>query len=276
VIGLSGMKIISLNTYGGHVFEPLMKFIKKEGVDTDVFCFQEMFSSKDPKVKKTQNHWRVNLLQEIQKVLPEFEAHFVPTQDDYETEPDYPGQSQLGNAIFYRKNLELIEKGDFFICHSFNNYKLGDWLSLGHNLVFIKLKINNQPVIICSVHGNSQPANKLDSPIRLEQSEHILKFLASQKGEKIVVGDFNLFPQTKSIKMFDEAGFQNLISDYNIKTTRGSMMRQLFPEYEQGKYGFQEFADYVFVSPSIKINNFEVPDVPISDHLPLIVEIKNF
>ena len=50
-------------------------------------------------------------------------------------------------------------------------------------------------------------------------------------------------------------------------------MRSLFPEYEHGPYGFQEFADYAFVSPEIVVTSFEVPDLPISDHLPMMLEI---
>ena len=41
------MKVISLNTYIGHVFEPLMKFIEEQAPSTDIFCFQEMMSSED-------------------------------------------------------------------------------------------------------------------------------------------------------------------------------------------------------------------------------------
>ena len=39
------MKLISLNIWGGTIFEPLMKFIDKESADTDIFCFQEVFRS---------------------------------------------------------------------------------------------------------------------------------------------------------------------------------------------------------------------------------------
>ncbi len=268
------MKIISLNCLGGIVFKPLLAFIKKHGTDTDVFCFQEMHSSEDPNIKNLKDGWRLNLLQEIQKILPDFKTHFAPTQDDYEVEPNYPGQSQLGTAIFYKKNLSITDKGDFFIYNKRNNYVLGDWSTLGHNAVYIKIKTDDGPVVVCTLHGNSQPANKLDSPLRIKQSKTVLDFLKTEKAEKIVIGDFNLFPETKSIKMFEEAGFRNLVVEYGIKTTRGSHMRKLFPEYEHGEYGFQEFADYAFVTPDIVVNSFEVPDVPISDHLPLILEVE--
>lgn len=61
------------------------------------------------------------------------------------------------------------------------------------------------------------------------------------------------------------------MKEFEVKTTRGSMMRKLFSQYAHSKYGFQEFADYTFVSPGVTVQSFEVPDEPISDHLPMIL-----
>ena len=269
------MKIISLNTFGGHVFEPLMEFIKTHSTDTDVFCFQEIVSSDVNNIVLEKNGWRLNLLQEIIQALPDFDFHFAPMQDDFEVEPDYPGQSQFGVAIFWRKNLDIREKGNFFICHERNHFSGGNFSSLGHAAVYAKINTPDKPIVICSLHGNSQPADKRDSPLRIEQSKRVLNFLSKHPdAEQIVMGDFNLFPDTESIRMFAKEGFRNLVTEYDIKTTRGSMMRKLFPEYEHGKYGFQEFADYTFTSSGIHVEDFSVPDEPISDHLPMIMHIK--
>ena len=39
------MKLITLNVWGGKVFEPLMDFFKKRAGDTDIFCLQEVFDN---------------------------------------------------------------------------------------------------------------------------------------------------------------------------------------------------------------------------------------
>ena len=57
----------------------------------------------------------------------------------------------------------------------------------------------------------------------------------------------------------------NLIKKYNIKTTR----HKLYPGFENNK-----FADFVFVSKGIKIKNFQVPNIAVSDHLPMILEFS--
>ncbi len=267
------MKIISLNTYMGHVFEPLMGFIKKHAQTTDIFCLQEMMSSTDENLVHEEGKRRLNVLQEISKRLPGFEVVFAPVQDDYEIDSPYPGQSQLGTAIFYRKTLDVIETGSFFIYNEFNSFVPPDWETLGHNMAFIVLKVNGKELVVSTLHGNSQPSDKLDSPKRIAQFQKALDFLLGRDELKILMGDFNALPETESVKMFEAAGLKNLITEYNITTTRGSHMRALFPEYETGLYGFQEFADYTFVSTEIDVKSFEVPDEPISDHLPMIMEI---
>jgi endonuclease/exonuclease/phosphatase family metal-dependent hydrolase len=89
----------------------------------------------------------------------------------------------------------------------------------------------------------------------------------------MVMGDFNLLPETESVRKIERAGYRNLISEFAITTTRGSLVKKMHPEYGVGPFGFQEYADYAFVTPGIRVGSFEVPDVPVSDHLPLILTI---
>ncbi len=129
-------------------------------------------------------------------------------------------------------------------------------------------------VTIVTLHGNSQPGSKRDSPKRLAQSQKVLDFLADKDGEKIVLGDFNLMPDTESVRMWERAGYRNLVAEYGIKSTRGSNHRKLSPQYANTPEGYQEFADYTFTSPGVKVTSFEVPDIPLSDHLPMILEFS--
>lgn len=265
------MKLISLNALCGHVFEPLMDFIAREAPSTDMFCFQEMLSNPNADVPSLPYMGRANVLEEIARRLPGFAMEFFPTQDDYDIEPAYPGQMRLGNATFYRDTLNVTDRGGFFVYNGYNSYDgKKHYETLGHGAVLLTI---GDALTVVNVHGNSQPGNKLDTPKRLAQSQTIIDVLANRPGETIVMGDFNLMPDTESVRMFERAGFRNLIRDFAVADTRGSLMRALFPEYEHGPYGFQTFADYTFVTPGVTVRSFEVPDLPISDHLPMILEI---
>lgn len=133
------------------------------------------------------------------------------------------------------------------------------------------LAVNLAPQVksyaIGNIHGIWQPDDKLDSPGRLMQSREIIDFFRSRSGPVIIVGDFNLFPDTESIEMFERAGYRNLIKEYNIPTTRNRLAWERYP----GNPHY--FADYVFVSPEVEIVSFEVINNEVSDHLPMVLEI---
>ena len=82
------------------------------------------------------------------------------------------------------------------------------------------------------------------------------------KGKKILVGDFNLLPDTKSLKIL-EKGMRNLIKEFKIKDTRGEL-------YEKEL----RFADYALVSSDVMVLDFKVLNEKISDHLPLYLEFE--
>ena len=120
-----------------------------------------------------------------------------------------------------------------------------------------------------NVHGKAMPGHKLDTPARIRQSRNIIDFLKGKNGPKIIGGDFNLDFHTKSVKMFEDAGYRNLIKEYGIKDTRGEVNHRQYTSSEQ-----QYFSDYCFVSQDVKVKDFKVPDIGISDHLPLILDFE--
>lgn len=122
------------------------------------------------------------------------------------------------------------------------------------------------PLMIGNIHGIPYPGDKNDSPGRLKQSRGILDFFQKFPGPKIIGGDFNLNPDTKSIRMFEEAGYRNLVKLYDIDTTRNELAWKNWPGQEQ------KYADYLLVSPEINVCGFEVPKIAVSDHLPMILE----
>ena len=61
-----------------------------------------------------------------------------------------------------------------------------------------------------------------------------------------------------------EQEFKNLIKEYKVPTTRSK-----FYDRPNDKY-----ADYTFVSSDVEVKSFEVPDLEVSDHLPMILEFS--
>lgn len=180
----------------------------------------------------------------------------------------------LADFTSFKANKEVDNEDEFFqttYARNINkilvsNAVLDDDRNIGYGL-YTKIQSENQILNLINVHGIALPGNKLDNPKRIEQSKAFIDFMKKVDGPKIIGGDFNLEPDTESVQMFEKNGYRNLISEYKIKTTRNHLSWDLYPNK-------QLFADYVFVSPDIKIKSFEVPDIEISDHLPLILEIE--
>ena len=265
------MKLISLNTFAGTMFNDLMAFVETHKADTDVFCFQEILTTDQPDFITTKIGKRANLLDELKQRLPDFQVFYAAAQDGIPESDDICTGLQIGLAVFVKNTYTITDSGDFFIYKHRNSYVHPDFLSFPYNALLVELSIDSQPVTICCLHGASQPSDKLDTADRVAQSQTVIAFLKDRSGEKIIMGDFNLLPETESIRMFEPAGYRNLINEFKISTTRGTKHKQLHPEYA-GRY--QEYADYTFVTPALKVTSFEVPDVSVSDHLPMILEIE--
>jgi endonuclease/exonuclease/phosphatase family metal-dependent hydrolase len=81
----------------------------------------------------------------------------------------------------------------------------------------------------------------------------------------IICRDFNLFPDTESIKILKDR-FISLVDEYGIKTTR--------PKSNELSAAERNVVDYIFMSAGIEVKRFEVVDSDVSDHLPLLLEFN--
>lgn len=246
------MKIISLNAWGGRVHKELMDFLKKNE-NIDVFCFQEIYHRADyVHVEQGEMSPNLNLFDDIQKVLPNHIGHF---------RPHYNGD--FGLAVFVKKDLEVKSEEDYFV-HKYRDYMpKGDVGHHGRNVQAVVLKTDSKDLNIFNLHGLWNGGGKLDSEDRLNQSKMIIEYMKKYDGPKVLCGDFNLEPQTESIKLIENAPMRNLIKESRVTSTRSSYY----------KHGIR-FADYAFVSDDVEVVGFEVLSKEVSDHLALMLEIN--
>lgn len=259
------MKLISLNAWGGKMYQPLMDFIKKHTHDTDIFCFQEVFKTT---TNQTENSgFRLNLYGELCKLLPNHIGYFAPCIENYIAgafQPDFINFNlSWGLAIFIDKKLPVTSEGEFFVFGTKDSFNPKDLNTLPRNMQYVTFISQNKKFIVCNLHGIWRRGKKVDHRSRINQSLQIRKFLDQYKEEaKILCGDFNLDIETKSLKILEE-GMTNLIRKYQIPTTRSKL------------YTWDDkFADYTLVSDETKVLDFQVPSIEISDHLPMILEFS--
>lgn len=253
------MRVLSLNAWAGKEFETLIEYVTNKAEEIDVFCFQEVFDT-SKEIKLVNGLYRANLFDELRKVLPNHKGYFAPAQDgiDFETKVDF--QISWGISMFVRKNLFVKEVMEHFIKGEKNTFS-GSGETVPRNLQHAIIEHEGKEYNIVHLHGLWNGRGKTDTQERIEQSEKIKRVIQG-KTNLVLCGDFNLLPDTQSLKILEE-GLTNLIKEYKITSTRSRF-------YEKP----EKFADYTLVSKDINVKNFEVPNVDASDHLPMILDFS--
>jgi endonuclease/exonuclease/phosphatase family metal-dependent hydrolase len=57
--------------------------------------------------------------------------------------------------------------------------------------------------------------------------------------------------------------YKNLIQEYSIKDTRGDLYTKEI-----------RYSDYAFTDKTVSIKSFTLPNITISDHLPLVIDFS--
>lgn len=255
------MRIISLNTWGGRAGkEGLLAFFKAHADTTDIFCLQEVWDDAHEQLEgrlagglEIKNEQAmVYGLQEISAALPDHTPFFRPHFMDH-----------YGLLMLVHKNLAVREEGEVFVYKEKGHVPDGDLGNHARNIQYVTVETETGPVTIINFHGLWNGKGKTDTEDRIRQSKNILAFTKRLPGEYVLCGDFNLLPDTESIKLFEAEGLKNLIKEYGVSSTRTSFYTK--PD---------KHADYIFVSKNITSKDFRVLPDEVSDHAPILVEVQ--
>jgi endonuclease/exonuclease/phosphatase family metal-dependent hydrolase len=258
------MQVLSLNIWGGHQHRELLEFIEGLNGKIDIICLQEVFKSE---VNTFSSGSKMNIYSDLEKILKDYRIFYAPTFTNYDLKTAVNFDALFGEATYVRKSIKIISEGTVFTYKDFDRKKLlahdafGEYWDLPRNFHYVIVKNEGKEFLIANVHGFWKPGTKEDTSESLAQSDKILEFLKSFNEPKILCGDFNLDPETESIRKLENSGLINLIKKYNITSTRS--------KHHTRK---DKFADYFFVSDDIKVNEFKVLNEHVSDHLPLFLD----
>lgn len=257
------MKLVSFNIWGGTIYDPLMDYLKQLSANTDIFCFQEVFSAL-PGAPKVSAGGRLFLFDELSNLLKDFNGFFDPRSSGF----DFNNQNlgfpfSHGLAMFVRKNLSVVNYRSEIVEQTEG---IVDPVEGWTKAQVLTVENGGQKLSVINFHGVAQPGGKLDTLQRIKHLKR-LQLIWDSLGDsaKILCGDFNMLPDIESIKML-ESRSKNLIKEFNIQNTRNELSWRKYPDSRQ------TFADFTFVSPELKVRAFEVPYNEVSDHLPMILQ----
>lgn len=268
------MKLICLNVA---LFETnnklLSEFFARQ--NADILCLQEVSDKID--ASANVQYVSKNAIDEATSNLQysyfgqtwsikEFHLKNFHKKDSFDY--DFGGFIKAGNYL--KSRFAIVEKKNVFVTKNRRiEVEPKDWALWPQDQVkavlVADLKLpSDKKLRILNYHG-VWTREKLGNAETLAACKQILKLAKAVNYPTIIAGDFNLFPDTPSMKIFYD-DFVSLIDTYNIQTTR--------PNSNELSNLKRNVVDFVLVSKDIKVNNFEVPNLEVSDHLPLILDFE--
>lgn len=269
-----GLRIVSLNAWGGKLHQPLMPYLA--GVEADILCLQEVVRTpeatggwmfyRDHDVELPQ---RANLFDEVAQILPDHQAFFSPTaRGDLFDEGNRILSSEFGLSTHVRKTLPVISQLSDFIHGDFSPRGWGPHpRARNAHAVRVYDYQGDKALTVVQLHGLRDPEGKGDTLARDAQADRLVELIdrIRRPGEPLIVcGDFNLLPDSRTFAWLNAIGLTDLVTSRGFTDTRTSHYAK------PGRY-----ADYMLVSPEVEVAHFDVMTAPeVSDHRALLLELE--
>ncbi|MEO9516796.1 MAG: endonuclease/exonuclease/phosphatase family protein [Paracoccaceae bacterium] len=261
-----------LNGWGGKLHDALLPYVAASA--PDILCLQEVVHSpttdKDWLTYRDGDHvlpQRANFFRDVCRALPDHVAVFCPAAQGVLWDDQISVPSQFGLATFVHKSIPIIEQVQGFVHKDYSPEGYGDHPRSrnAHGVRVYDYK-NNRPVCVTHMHGLRDLNGKMDTPERAIQAKRLLDVSRriSRAGDlSVVCGDFNIEPDSETLKILAQAGLTELVAHWCFPSTRNSFYKK------PGK-----FADYMLVSDKDAVHDFKVIyDPEVSDHCPLVIDL---
>lgn len=261
-----------LNGWGGKLYNELLPYVASSA--PDVLCLQEVVhspeSDKDWLTYCDGDHilpQRANFFRDVCNALPDHVATFCPAAQGILWDDDVSVPSQWGLATFVHRSIPIVGQVQGFVHKGYSPVGYGDHpRSRSAHGVRVYDYQHKRHVSITHMHGLRDLNGKMDTPERAAQAQRLLDLSrqVSETGDLTVIcGDFNVEPESETLKILQGAGMVELVTQRGFKSTRNSQYKK------PGK-----FADYMLINREDEVRDFQVVHDPeVSDHCPLVLEL---
>ncbi len=249
------IKVVSLNLWwGGYLFPAILDFLQAE--EPDIIMLQEVYNGSRPELDDRYRSVEV-LSGRLDYPHSDFVQAFVH---------DSPaGLLPQGNAVFSK--FPITGRSSRFITEPAKaSYKdlPEEWPVEPRVLQHVALDTPAGQVNVFNLHGIWDLAGDRYSPERQKMGQLIIEE-TSGKPNVILGGDSNA---SAGNPLMSELG-RHLKNAFNpVPKSTFNMRRKDNPGYAAAA------VDIMYVSPSVKVLSAACPDIDISDHLPLVVNLE--
>ena len=226
---------------GYHLPLPFSGFFKKTGntLDQIVSFIRSVAPDVIALVEVDSGSYRCGKTCQVEAIARELD-HFHVVETKYGCSSmanKIPVLNKQGNGLI--TNLPIVN-------HHFHYFEEG--------VKRLVIEVELEEVVIFIVHLS------LKFKHRQQQLEHLHRILAHSQKPVIVAGDFNTFGGTREVELFlGAAGLVNA-------NLRG------LPSHPS--HAPKRHLDFILHSPELKMTNFSIPDIHLSDHAPLVCDFS--
>lgn len=264
------MRIVSLNAWGGAMYDALAEWLP--GCGGDVVCLQEV--TRTPGLRGWTEFrddervlpQRADLFADVCELLPDHQGFFVTS--DRGPVVDRQGREHrqdFGLAVFVDARWPVIGQAAGFIHGTFTDHPA--WVVEDRPRIAQAVRVvghpDGPPVAVVHAHGLRDPAGKHDTPARRAQADRLVGLVEQIAGpgdRTVLCGDLNLLPDSETFAVLAGRGLVDLVGRADTRTSR----------YRKPL----RHADYLLVDEPEAVERFEILAEPeVSDHRPLILDL---
>lgn len=184
--------------------------------------------------------------------------------DDPKYQLDWGGVIEFGNYVKSRFPIlfatNIYVENHFSFVTNWTNWPEQDYRAVQ----VVDLAIDGHPLRILNYHG-IWTRDKKGNAKTLSANNSIKNLAGEAKAAIIIAGDFNLFPDTESMKIVSNT-YESLVDTFKIKSTR--------PQSNELNKVPRNVVDYIFINKHIRVVDFQVIESDVSDHLALRLDFN--
>jgi endonuclease/exonuclease/phosphatase family metal-dependent hydrolase len=264
------VRVVSLNAWGGALYEPLAAWLPTVGAD--VLCLQEV--TRTPTVRGWTTFrdadrvlpQRADLFDDVSALLPRHVATYTASDaGPVSTDDGVVHRQEFGLAMVVADTVHVLARTASFVHGTYQEHD--DWGVAGRPRVAQGARLAvpglERAVTVVQLHGLRDPAGKGDTPARRRQAERLVEVVAGlrEEGDLVVVcGDLNLLPDSETFRMLAGIGLTDLVGTADTRSSHYTKPVR--------------HAGYLLVSDREAVRGFEVVTHPeVSDHRPLVLDL---
>lgn len=249
------LKFIQININKGKYLDALVDFLKQE--DPDIVAMQEVTRG-DVSYCSDKT---VNIFEYV-KTKTGLDGCFGSNQRFADSE-----KSLFGNAVLSKLPItgsKVLSLKEFRPVTLFEFEDSSIFPYLARLAIDVIIDVDGRTVHAISWHG-TWTAPPADTTETLRQAKIVADYLKSLNNPFILGGDLNNIPESKTVGLINSVA-NNLMSGSGILQTTHPTIHKISPN------GF--LVDYIFTSTHFRLESLSIPDVLVSDHLPVVAEIE--